>query len=195
MANLAKSIPVALTCFFLCACAPPVKVEQETDGTETISMNTKGGSMTFGKEGNNVDIKSEDGSEAHAKSNADGTTAMTGKDKDGNEFSMQSGKEVDLGKFGLQNYGNKEKSNGASSSVEADTAEGKSANLTFATKDSIDQVIGFYEKQIAKDKSTYSANGSKFVSGKTSNGAEVFISASASDGLTQVSISASLKKS
>lgn len=178
----------------LCSCAPPVQVEKQADGSETVTMNTKGGSMTFGKDGQTTDVKSDDGSEAHVRANADGSSTMHGKDVDGNEFSMNSGNKVDLSIFGLKEYANKEQGPGTSSSVEADTAENKSVNITFATKDPVDQVLAFYEPQIVKDKATHSSSDWRYVSGKTSTGAEVFISVSAEMGLTQVAITAGLKK-
>jgi hypothetical protein len=176
----------------LTACSPPVKVEKKLDGSTTTTIKTDGGEIKVDEKNRTSQIKDKNGFELNSKTDENGGVNYNGKNSKGEDFTMQAGKGLDLEEFGLKPYPGAE-SKDANAGFRAETPQGITASLTVGTKDSIKQVIEFYDPMIVDKKTTSTVNKMSMIGGKSSNGSDVYISVQEENGETRVSYSCSIK--
>ncbi|MFM9872703.1 MAG: hypothetical protein ACKVQS_04460 [Fimbriimonadaceae bacterium] len=181
-----RNVAIALiTLAALTACSPPVKVEKKLDGSTTTTLKTDGGEIKIDDKNGTSQIKDKSGFEMNTKTDSDGSVAYNGKNSKGENFQMQSGKELDLTEFGIEPYPGAEAKN-ANASFRTETSQGISASLALVTKDSAAKVIEFYSSKFVDNKTTSTTNNMAMIGGKTANGSSVYITALEENGETQI---------
>lgn len=177
----------------LSACSPPVKIQKNLDGSTNTTIKTDDGEIKINDKDGTSQIKDDSGFELNTKTGSDGSLDYKGKTSSGDDFSMQSGKGLDLTEFGLQPYPGAVAKD-ANSSFRADTSQGISASLNVVSKDPAAKVFAFYEPMIVDKKNTSSVNNLQMIGGKTANNSEVYITIQEEDGETKIGYTCSIKK-
>jgi len=160
---------------------------QNIDGSESVSVNTPDGSATTTTKGDVSTYKDDKGNEMTHDA-ASGTTQI--KTDDG-EVNMQTGKALPYDDFGVKPYPGATSDDKGNNFV--DTPQGTSITALMKTKDAPEKVIEFYRSMVTKDKTEANSGGNYMISGKTSKGASLYISAAANDGETTITLAASIE--
>ncbi len=155
----------------------------DTAGNMQVS-DSKGNITNIKSDKGGFDAKSSDGTEVHLDNGS-----MTSKDAKGNSTSVGAS-EVTESELGLPFYPGSNPFGHSDIKINSPGAEMYTS--VRSTADAPEKVVGFYKDKVTKPQ-TMSSEKSAMVTGKLPNGHTAIISASVTDGKTQISVSVSSK--